>query len=124
MISVKLDDKTGIAILYPDGPLTRHDFVSAAEVIDPYIEKTGQLNGLIICTETFPGWESFEALFKHLKFVKEHHKKVSHIALVTNSKLAGFAEKVAGHFISIKFKHFDFDNLHKAKSWIVSSQAG
>ena len=72
MLSVIIDETNGIAILEPDGPLSKNDFESATRIIDPYIEQNGQLNGLIIHTESFPGWDSFAALFSHLKFVKEH----------------------------------------------------
>lgn len=55
MLSVEIDEKNGIAILEPDGPLSKDDFVHAAKVIDPYIEKTGQFNGLLVHTKSFPG---------------------------------------------------------------------
>ena len=99
MLNVELDKVTGIATFKPDGALSENDFESAASVIDPYIETSGKLKGLIIRTKTFPGWESFGSLIKHLKFVKEHHQKVSHVALVTDSILGGFAEKIAEHFV-------------------------
>ena len=46
MLSVTIDEDKGIAILEPDGPLSQTDFELAAKIIDPYIEKTGQLHGL------------------------------------------------------------------------------
>jgi len=41
-------EKNGIAILEPEGPLSKNDFESATSIIDPYIEDTNQLIGLII----------------------------------------------------------------------------
>lgn len=55
MLSVEIDEVNGLAILEPDGPLTKGDFESAAKVIDPYIENTDQFNGIIIHTESFQG---------------------------------------------------------------------
>jgi len=49
MLSVEIDEVNGIAILEPDGPLSKGDFELAAKIIDPYINKTGQLNGLGAC---------------------------------------------------------------------------
>lgn len=118
MLSIDLDRKTGIAILSPDSALSENDFISAAQVIDPYIEEIGRLNGLIINTKSFPGWKSFAALLKHLTFVKEHHKQISHVALVTDSTLANLAEKIANHFISAEIKQFKFSRLEEAKTWI------
>ena len=95
MLNVELNEVNGIATLTPDGALSEKDFESASTVIDPYIEKYGNLKGLIIYTKTFPGWDSFSSLIKHFKFVKEHHKKVSHVALVASfiSRFTLFAIK-------------------------------
>ena len=121
MLIVELDEATGLAILKPDGALSEKDFIYASSVIDPYIEKAGKLNGLIINTRKFPGWESFGSLIKHFKFIKEHHKKLSHVAIVTDSVLGGFAEKIVAHFVSAEIKHFAFDELSKAKSWVLGA---
>ena len=120
MLSVEIDKINGIAILEPDGPLSKDDFVHAAKVIDPYIEKTDQLNGLLIHTKTFPGWESFAALVSHLKFVQEHHRKVSRVALSTDSVISIFAEAIASHFVNAEIKLFSYQELEQAKDWISS----
>ena len=122
MLKVELDEANGIATLIPNGALSENDLESAARVIDPFIEKQGNLRGLIIKTKTFPGWESFGSLIKHFKFVKEHHNKVSHVALVTDSVLGDFAEKIADHFVSAEIKHFAFDDLNNAQSWILNAE--
>jgi hypothetical protein len=121
MLNVELDEISGIATLKPDGALSEKDFKSASSVIDPYIEKSGKLNGLIINTRKFPGWESFSSLIKHFKFVKDHHKKLSHVAIVTDSVLGDFAERIVTHFVSAEIKHFDFDELSKAQSWVLDA---
>ncbi len=118
MLTVKLNELESIAVLEPDGELSEKDFISAAAIIDPYIETSGKLNGIIIHTKAFPGWDSFSALITHLKFIKEHHKKVSHIAFVTDSPIAAFAEHVASHFVSAEIKNFSFDELEKSIKWI------
>lgn len=119
MLTVKLEEISGIAILKPDGELSENDFISAAQSIDLYLEKTGKLNGLIIYVESFPGWDSFSGFLAHLKFVKEHHKKVSHIAFVTGSSLGSLAENVASHFVSAEIKSFPFNELENAIQWII-----
>lgn len=119
MLSVTIDEDKGIAILEPDGALSKDDFESAAKIIDPYIEKTGQLHGLIIHTKSFPGWDSFAALFSHFRFVKEHHRKISRVAISTDSMVGHFAETVASHFVNAEIKLFSFQELEKAKSWVA-----
>ena len=121
MLNVNLDEKQGIATLEPVGELTKSDFVSAAKIIDPYIGKFGALNGLIINVKSFPGWDSFGTLIKHLKFIKDHHKNMSRVAFVTDSPIGGFAEHVASHFVNAVIKHFSFDQLEDAQKWILDS---
>ncbi|MFK5937342.1 MAG: STAS/SEC14 domain-containing protein [Sulfurimonas sp.] len=122
MLNIKLNEKDLIVILEPDGALSEEDFVLARESIDPFIQKYGKLNGLIIYVKSFPGWDSFSALVKHLKFVNEHHKKVSHVAFVTNSFLGEVAQDIGSHFVNAKIKNFAFNELEDAKKWILSEE--
>ncbi len=119
MLSVEIDEINGIAILEPDGRLSKSDFEAAAKQIDPFIERTGQLNGLIIHTKSFPGWDSFAALVSHFKFVKEHHKKITRVALSTDSVVGTFAESVASHFVNAQIKLFSFQELEQARNWVT-----
>ena len=119
MLTTTLDEHNKIATLEPDGPLSAADFATASAVIDPYIEAGGELNGLVIYTESFPGWDSFKALHSHLTFVKEHHKKVPRIAFVTDSRIGDVAESVASHFVSAEIKNFDYGDMGKAEQWIL-----
>ena len=118
MLTVKLDEAESIAILEPDGELSAADFMAAANIIDPYIENSGGLDGIIIHVKSFPGWDSFAAFITHLKFIKEHHQKVSHVALVTDSPIGAFAEHIASHFVNAEIKSFTFSELEKAVKWI------
>lgn len=120
MLRVTYDEVDRIAILEPDGALTKEDFEVAASSIDPFILRYGQLKGIIIYTQSFPGWDSFDALSEHLKFVDNHHEKVSHIAFVTNSILGDIAEHIGSHFISAKVKCFPFEKFEEARAWILS----
>lgn len=122
MLHIELDESTGIAVVTPEGALSESDFTCVVQVIDPYIEKHGGLKGLVIYTKDFPGWNSFGALAKHLRFVKNHHRKLAHIALVTDSKLGLLADKVASHFIAAKVMHFRYSELDQAKVWITQDE--
>ena len=118
MIKVDLLIDDGILIVIPEGKLEADDFKELATVADPYIEENGKLNGLMIFTESFPGWEDFEALTSHFRFVKEHHKNLAKVALVTDSKIASVAETLAKHFVSAEIKHFDYNDKDAALEWL------
>lgn len=123
MLTVKLDEREGIAILEPHGKLSAMDFQNVAKVIDPYIEQSGKLNGVIIHVKSFPGWESFSALVRHLKFVRDHHRDISHVAFATDSPIGALAEHVGNHFVSAEVQHFLFNELELSKKWIMGSEA-
>jgi hypothetical protein len=57
MLKIELDEVASIAILSPEGELVKSDFISVAKIIDPYIERVGELKGIIIHVQSFPGWE-------------------------------------------------------------------
>ncbi len=121
MLNVTLNEKESIAILEPVDALSKDDFQLATKIIDPFIEKGGELKGVIIYTKSFPGWDSFGALLKHLKFIKEHHKKVSHVAFVTDSVIGEFAKHIGSHFVNAQVNNFSFNQLEDAKRWILDT---
>ena len=118
MINFDLSIDDGILMVMPEGRLEADDFKEMANVADPYIEENGKLNGLMIYTESFPGWEDFEALASHFRFVKDHHRNLAKVALVTDSKIASVAESLAKHFVSAEIKHFDYSDKDTALDWL------
>jgi hypothetical protein len=120
MIDYTLDAEHSILYLRPKSALERDDFVQLAKTVDPYIEKTGGLAGLIIEVTTFPGWESLGAMAAHLRFVRDHHKRIKKIGLVTDSALGNVAEHLASHFVSAEIRHFSAGELEAAKQWVMN----
>jgi len=119
MLNTILDTDTKILTLQPHGALKKEDFDNAVKVIDPFIKEHGKLNGVIIYTESFPGWDDFAAFNRHLKFIKNHHKEIKKLAFVTNSMVGEFGEMVSSHFVQAAIKSFEFDALNEAKAWIL-----
>lgn len=115
-----LRDK-GIAILSPAGPLEKSDFARIAEEIDPYIAANGQLAGLMVRAEAFPGWESFGALVSHLRFVKDHHREIARIAVVTDSELLQIMPHIAKHFVAADIRQFPYREKAQALSWLEAA---
>ena len=121
MINTVLDTTTKIVTLQPHGSLKKEDFDNAVKIIDPFITENGKLNGLIIYTESFPGWKDFSAFNRHLLFIKNHHKEIKKIAFVTDSSIGDFAEVISSHFVNATVKNFDYEALNEAKEWILES---
>ena len=121
MLNVRIEKTDGVVQLEPDGPLSKQDFESAATLVDSYIEEGGKINGLVIYTKSFPGWDSFAALSSHLRFVKEHHKIIARVAFATDSLVGNFAEKVASHFVNAEIRVFSYQELGQALEWAAGS---
>jgi hypothetical protein len=118
MISVQILDTEGIVIIEPSGPLEQADFEKLTREVDAFIEEQGVLNGILIHTKSFPGWEDFSGFIQHLQFVKEHHRKIRRVAIVTDSKLLALAPALAGHFVSAELRQFDYQDMDNAKRWV------
>ena len=118
MIKHELLREEGILIVTPESPLEKTDFEGIARDVDPYIEKIGHLNGLLIYAESFPGWHDFSALVSHLTFVKNHHQNIKKVAAVTDSGFLAFLPSIANHFVAANVKHFDYADKERAVNWL------
>jgi hypothetical protein len=124
MLSVQIDAAKGVAILEPQGALSKEDFERAAKAIDPHIEKSGKLNGIVVRIQQFPGWDSFGALASHLKFVKGHHRKIGRVALCTDSALGSVAPRIGRHFVKAEIRAFKSSEFELAKAWAADEAKG
>lgn len=112
-------DAQGILHIRPQGALEKDDFARVAKTVDPYIEKEGELAGIIIDAAKFPGWDSLGAMAAHFRFVRDHHKRVRKIAIVTDAAFGTAAEKLASHFVAATIKHFRAGDAQAAQQWIM-----
>jgi hypothetical protein len=119
MIECSLDAGQSIVYVRPKSALEEDDFVKLARVVDPLIEATGGLGGLIIELAAFPGWESLGAMAAHFRFVRDHHRRVRKVAVVTDSTLGNVAEHLASHFVAAEIKRFPAGETETARQWIV-----
>ena len=121
MIEHTLDTAQRILYIQPQAPLAESDFVQLAQAVDADIEENGDLSGLIIEATTFPGWQSLGAMVAHFRFVRDHHKHIKKIGIVSDSFFADIAEHLASHFVAAEIRHFPAAELDAAKQWIVTS---
>lgn len=118
MLNFEVKPAEGIVIVMPDGPLESADFEKLVQEVDPYIRDKGNLNGLMIYAKSFPGWDSFAAFLSHIKFVKNHHRKIRKIAAVTGSGFLSIMPQVANHFVRAEVRHFDYGDKDAALKWL------
>ncbi len=119
MIEHTLDTAHSILYVRPSAALAQDDFLELARTVDPFIEETGNLAGLVIVAPAFPGWESLGAMAAHFRFIRDHHKHIRKIALVTDSALGNAAQHLASHFVSAEIRHFPSGELAAAEQWVT-----
>ncbi|OQX50418.1 MAG: hypothetical protein B5M46_00415 [Epsilonproteobacteria bacterium 4484_20] len=122
MLEVRLDRKNRLALLQPHDALSKEDFDNAVRIIDPFIEENGKLNGIIIYTESFPGWEDFAALSRHFTFIRNHHRKIRRLAFVTDTGIIDYTKAIAAPFIEAEIKVFPYTELDEAKRWAAGAE--
>jgi hypothetical protein len=122
MISFQLDEHNGVLTVWPRGKLELNDFQELSGAVDPFIRKRGNLTGLMIVTERFPGWKDLDGMIANMKFVKSHHMAIMRIALVTDTKIADAAEFLGKYFLKASVRHFPVHEIEAAQHWIASGQ--
>ena len=58
-------------------------------------------------------------MIAHLRFVRDHHRHIKKIALVTDSAVGDVAEHLVSHFVSAEIRHFPANALDTAKQRIT-----
>jgi len=124
MIEHTLDSAHSILYVRPKSRLEEADFAQLAKTVDAHIEAKGDLAGLIIEVASFPGWESLGAMASHFHFVRDHHKHVKKIGVVTDSPMGNVAENLASHFVAAEIKHFPAGEIEAARQWVMTGARG
>ena len=123
MIHHELLAEERILVVTPEAALEKADFDKLREIVDPFIAEHGPLAGLMICVESFPGWENFAGLMSHLRFVKDHHRLIKKVAAVTDSGFLSILPRVADHFVQAEVRHFDYADRQAALDWLKAPSA-
>ena len=116
-ISHSVLPEAGVIVVEIQKALGPRDFDALAATADAWIDAHGSLDGLVLRARHFPGWESLQGIVKHIRFVRDHHRKIKRIALVTNAKLATLAPELADHFVEAEVRHFGHAELDEAVAW-------
>ncbi|HWO14130.1 MAG TPA: STAS/SEC14 domain-containing protein [Polyangiaceae bacterium] len=118
-LQFRLDRETGVLLVEPHGELEAADFDRLRAEVDPHLEQEGKLEGVVVIAEHFPGWDDLSAFGSHLRFVREHHRKVRRVALVTNDWLAWAVPRFARLFTNAEVRTFALEQRDQANRWVA-----
>lgn len=122
MLDFHLDQTAGILRIEPKAALTAADFKAVAGQVDAYLATHPRLNGLMLSAEHFPGWDSFAALMEHLRFIREHQKRIARIAVLTDNALLKILPQIAAHFVAPEIREFALGEQDQALAWLRSAE--
>ncbi len=111
----------GVIVVEVKAPLSAQDFDALALTANTWIEAHGDLRGIVIHASEFPGWQDLSGFFRHMRFVRNHHRKIARVALAAEGKLASLAPRIAEHFVEAQIKSFAYDALDDAIAWAQGS---
>ena len=118
MLNYSIMKPEGILLLRPSAPLSKEDFDGLSADVDVYLSEHGRLHGVMVRAKGFPGWENFGGFTAHMHFVRQHHKQVERLAVVTDSPMGDMAALLGKHFTSAEVRHFAFADEAKALEWL------
>ncbi|WP_405224336.1 SpoIIAA family protein [Lentisalinibacter sediminis] len=120
MLQHRFDVRRRLLFVEPEAELSEDDFRKLAKAVDGFIRMHGDLNGVVIHAEDFPGWEDFGALVEHLTFIRQHHRQVAKVALVGDDRVMKLVPHIVGHFVAAETRHFPAGELDAATEWAAA----
>ncbi|MEV5480070.1 MULTISPECIES: STAS/SEC14 domain-containing protein [Streptomyces] len=121
-VSPRLLTESQVLVVEVEQPLRAQDFDALAVTVDSWLETHDALSGVVVHAREFPGWENLGSLLRHVRFVRDHHRKVRKAALAADSKLAGLVPHLANHFVQAEVRRFGYDELDDAVQWAAHPQ--
>ena len=88
------------------------------QAADAYLVGHPKIAGVMVETQTFPGFASVGAFADYARFIADHHARVRRLALVTDSALAPIAEFMANHVVGVAMRHYPFAEGAAALAWL------
>jgi hypothetical protein len=122
-VSQRLVSDKGVIVVEVTRALRARDFDELAITADTWIDAHGHLPGLVIHARRFPGWENLGGLIRHIRFVRDHHRKIKRIALAADGELATLGPRIGEHFVQAEVKSFAYDALDAAIAWASGTGA-
>lgn len=113
----------GVLVVKPRGKLRAEDIDAVASVADSWLESgNGQLEGMVVVADRFPGWQGVDGFVHHLRFFRDHHRKIHRFALASEAPFAKVAPAVVDRFVSAEVKRFHRDEVERAVAWASGNE--
>ena len=106
MIDIDIRRAENVFVLRPQGAISADDFKSVASTIDGYINEHDAVPRLVFRLDELPHWKDLEAMIAHFHLVKDHHKVIPKVAIVSDSSALALLRPVVDLFTGAKIRRF------------------
>ncbi|MFI1828218.1 STAS/SEC14 domain-containing protein [Streptomyces sp. NPDC020412] len=120
-VSHRILPDSGVLLVTIDSPLRTQDFDALASTVDSWLDTHEELTGVVLHARDFPGWENVGGLLSHLRFVRDHHRRIGRIGLAADTRLADLMPHLANHFVRAEVRHFGYEQLDDAVAWAAAA---
>ena len=117
MIEFDIDARDDIVIARPSGSLSADDIAAFSDKLNAFINEHDRVPNLVLHARQLPHWKDFDALKHHLKLVRDHHRLIKKVAVVSDSTLIGLLRPVADLFTGAKIRRFPEAAFDDAVNW-------
>lgn len=124
MIEAKLMREDGVLVLTPSGSPSEMDFERIGLLIEPYLERNGVLNGVMIYANAYPSWSDFWSLLSQLRFIEAHRHRIKRVAAVTDSSALAVLPHIGNYFADADIRHFPYEDHLAALDWLKHGNDG
>ncbi|WGL16915.1 STAS/SEC14 domain-containing protein [Microbulbifer bruguierae] len=108
----------------PVADLKPSEFRALAAQVDPVICAHGNLQGLLIDARHVRGWQNFAALISNCVFIRNQHRHLHRIAVLSDNIMLGFMPQLLNHFVSAEVRPFPAEAEELALDWLLHSRRG
>ncbi len=117
MIDIETRRSENVFVLTPKGSLSAEDIRTVASTIDNYINEHDAVPSLVFRLSELPHWKDLEAMAAHFKLVRDHHKVIPKVALVSDSGLLALVRVLVDQFTGARIRRFPEDAFDDAVNW-------
>ena len=122
MIEIDIRERENVFILTPNSPISVEHIEACREAIDNYINEYDRIPNLVFKATEFPFWKGFHAVAAHFKLVKNHHKLVKKVAVVSDSTLISVARVFVDQFTNARVRRFPANAFDDAVNWATMEE--
>jgi len=118
MLTIHLMEPGTILALHPHGVIEEGDIDRLRKALEDQAEAGHAVRGLLVNAAQFPGYADVSALMAHLGLIREFHRRLAKVALVTDAGFGPVAETLGRAMLAVDMRHFPAARLAEAEAWL------